>query len=111
VTGVGLSAGDAGLVELIPPDRRAANGIPDAERERRMARAVSLVSEAVRDELAPGGVRVSPLGPGWSSDVDVHVTRVRSAGFRWTGYSSASELAVRDCGRWQRTARSSPRRT
>lgn len=47
--------------------------VPDAQRTARAERGVALVREVLGDRIRPDGVRVSPLGPGWSRDVDVHV--------------------------------------
>jgi thymidylate kinase len=65
----GMAPADRALVDAIPPHRRAANGVPGPGRERRMRRAYDSVAAA----LGPSAViRHSPLGPGWSEDLDVH---------------------------------------
>lgn len=64
---------DEELLARLPEEARAANGVPDDETAWLRARAADAVEEALGDLLYPGGVRTSPLGPGWSSDVDVHV--------------------------------------
>ena len=58
----------------LPPELRERHGVPTPQQAERHARAVELVRAACRE--LPGGaqVRVSPLGPQWGRDIDVHVT-------------------------------------
>jgi thymidylate kinase len=69
---------DEALVSALAPDRLAANGLPDEPTARARERAVSFASIAL-DGLLRGGLRTSPLGAGWSSDLDAHVTRFPEA--------------------------------
>jgi len=48
------------------------NGIPEPEQAAARERA-ALASDTLADLLLPGGVRTSPLGPGWSRDIDLHL--------------------------------------
>ena len=61
---------DDPLLAALPTSERAVHGVPDARTVQRRRRGF----EHVRSVLgADATVRVSPLGPGWSGDVDVHV--------------------------------------
>ena len=64
---------DAELIGRVPSSLRAVNGIPEPEQVAARERAAALVSDALEDILLPGGVRTSPLGPGWSRDIDLHL--------------------------------------
>lgn len=65
---------DAELVRRVPRSLRAANGIPEPDQAAARERAAELASEALADLLLPRGVRTSPLGPGWSRDIDMHLS-------------------------------------
>lgn len=69
-----MEPGDGELLSRVPASLRAANGIPQPEQTAARERAAALASDALADLLLPGGVRTSPLGPGWSNDVDLHLT-------------------------------------
>lgn len=64
---------DAELLGRLDRSLRAVNGIPEPERVSAHERAAALASDALADLLLPGGVRTSPLGPGWSRDIDLHL--------------------------------------
>ena len=49
--------------------------MPDRLRAGRRERAAELVADVLADALRPNGLRFSPLGPAWSSDLDAHVER------------------------------------
>ena len=66
---------DETVLARLSQGERAINGIPDPSVVARRERAVLVVEEALADVLRPQGVRVSPLGPAWSSDIDAHVER------------------------------------
>jgi thymidylate kinase len=68
VTWLGLSAADEALLRALPDDALGVHGVPDADVAARRERAAERVSAVVG-----GHLRVSPLGAGWSSDLDVHV--------------------------------------
>lgn len=51
----------------------ARNAVPDPERCERHRRAEELACRILRDDLRLA--RRSPLGPGWSSDIDLHIER------------------------------------
>lgn len=64
-----LTDEDRALYAGLDAEGRRRNGIPDeATAARRAAGA-----DAVRERLPDAALRVSPLGAGWSSDVDVHL--------------------------------------
>jgi thymidylate kinase len=71
---------DPELLGRLSGSERAVNGIPDEETMRRRERAAAAAEAALADVTQPDGIRTSPLGAGWSSDVDVHVTREPEAG-------------------------------
>ena len=64
---------DTELLSQVPRSLRAANGIPEPEQAVDRERAAALASDALTELLLPGGVRTSPLGPGWSRDIDLHL--------------------------------------
>lgn len=64
---------DAELLDRVPRPLRAVNGIPEPEQVAARERAATLASDALADLLLPDGVRTSPLGPGWSRDIDLHL--------------------------------------
>jgi len=64
---------DQTLLDRLPPNRRADNGVPTPERAARQERLIALAEAVLGDTIAGDGVRISPLGAGWSRDVDVHV--------------------------------------
>lgn len=64
---------DAELLGRVPRSLRTANGIPEPDQAAARERAAALASEALADLLLPGGLRTSPLGPGWSRDIDLHL--------------------------------------
>src|SRR5215210_2609354 len=64
---------DAKLLDRVPKSLREANGIPEPEQAAARERAATLASDALADLLLPGGVRTSPLSPGWSQDIDLHL--------------------------------------
>lgn len=70
----GLSQEDRALIARVPEHERRANGIPAPEDASRRQRAALLAHESLAPWLHPDGLRFSPLGAGWSSDLDAHVT-------------------------------------
>lgn len=64
---------DDPALEVLSPTARARNGLPDQHDLAAGERAAGLVAAALRPVLQPGGLRFSPLGPGWSGDLDAHV--------------------------------------
>lgn len=64
---------DGELVRRLSDVERTANGVPDDATFSRRQRAAAAAESALAHVLLPGGVRTSVLGPGWSSDVDLHV--------------------------------------
>jgi thymidylate kinase len=66
---------DQDLLDRLPPERRAPNGVPSPDVAGARERAARLASLALAGALHPDGVRTSPLGPGWSRDLDLHVRR------------------------------------
>ncbi|MDQ3985591.1 MAG: hypothetical protein M3280_03735 [Actinomycetota bacterium] len=63
---------DRALIDRVPESLRAANGIPAARAPERQ-RAVEVIRDALGNLLLEEGVRISPLGPAWSADIDVHL--------------------------------------
>lgn len=72
---VTLDPTDEQLLAAIPEDDRARNGVPTAEQMASRERAAAAASVVLGPYLAPDGLRVSPLGAGWSSDIDAHLAR------------------------------------
>ncbi|MDP8899840.1 MAG: hypothetical protein M3N33_01570 [Actinomycetota bacterium] len=68
-----MNPADIALLERLPPALRTANGVPDQTRVVDLERAVAIARHAFVDVLLPDGVKTSPLGPGWSRDVDLHL--------------------------------------
>jgi thymidylate kinase len=66
---------DEALLARVPPDRREVNGLPPPDLAEGRARGVELVREVLDGDLQPNGIRISPLGPEWSTDIDAHVGR------------------------------------
>ena len=64
---------DIELLARVPRSLRAINGIPEPDQAAARERATTLASDALADLLLPNGVRTSPLGPGWSRDIDLHL--------------------------------------
>ena len=96
---------DEELVAQLPETDRERNGIPDPETIRRRERAAAVVEAALRDLLLPGGLRTSPLGPGWSSDVDAHLRErpddERLSGLGWIALDRLlTALGSPGRGRW-----------
>lgn len=57
----------------VEPKLRTQHGIPQSEDMCRRERGARIVSEVLSRYTFQDGIRVSPLGSGWSSDIDVHV--------------------------------------
>ena len=66
-----MRADDRALLEQLSPEERAANGVPSPERAKARAEALALVAKELGHALPRGRVRLSPLGAGWSMDLDV----------------------------------------
>lgn len=95
-----LRADDAALLVAVD---RTRNGVPDAARCARHRRAAALAGTVLGSELET--VRISPLGPGWSADIDLHVGRwPDEQGLRAAGWLSLDDLLRRlgspGRGRW-----------
>lgn len=65
---------DDELIAGLTEEERLRNGVPDAAAMRRRERAADAAASVFAGALFPNGIRTSPLGPGWSSDVDVHLS-------------------------------------
>jgi len=61
------------FLSRVPPGMREAHGVPSADDLLRGERAAEAVRSVLAGVLRPDGLRVSPLGPGWSGDLDAHV--------------------------------------
>lgn len=64
---------DVALLERLASDSYAANGVPGEALAADRAAGAALAADALAGVLVPGGLRTSPLGPGWSQDLDCHV--------------------------------------
>jgi thymidylate kinase len=64
------------LLARVPEEDRARNGIPTQEVRIPRARGAEVAGAALADLVLPGGLRTSPLGGGWSRDVDLHLSRI-----------------------------------
>lgn len=99
-----LTAGGADG-ELLAAAERVAPTAPDATTSRRREQALAAVAGVLAPYLAPDGLRTSPLGAGWSSDIDAYVVRrpdpaVLSAR-GWLPLGPLLErLGHRGCDRW-----------
>jgi thymidylate kinase len=96
---------DIELIGRVPRSLRAANGIPEPERVEACEHAASLASAALADLLLPDGVRTSPLGPGWSRDIDVHLQSwpepARLEALGWISLDPLlRRLGIEGRGRW-----------
>ncbi len=94
---------DEALLEKLARPAWADNGVPDAERAAARELAAKIVEVALGAALPPGRLSVSPLGPAWSTDLDVYLEEcVASHELRALGWVSLRGLAgrVRDGGRW-----------
>jgi thymidylate kinase len=69
-----LTPEDELLVAAVPRGLRSSNGIPEPELVAVRERAARALTEALAGSMVTGGIRPSPLGPGWSRDLDVYVT-------------------------------------
>jgi thymidylate kinase len=100
-----MRAEDAELLGRVPWSLRAANGIPKPEQVVARERAAALASDALADLLLPGGVRTSPLGPGWSRDIDLYLLAwpepARLEALGWIPLDSLlHSLRIPSRGRW-----------
>lgn len=64
---------DQVLLRRLPARSWRDNGVPSTDQARRQERLISLASSVLVDALVEDGLQTSPLGPGWSTDVDAHV--------------------------------------
>lgn len=69
--GAGLCGHDVALLRAVTDPAR--NAVPDAARCARHRRAAALAGAVLGPDVEQ--IRVSPLGPGWSADIDLHVRR------------------------------------
>lgn len=69
-----LTAEDVAMYAALDPQDRERNGIPDPEEAHRREEGRELVQARLDAAGIPHHVRVSPLGAGWSSDLDVHLS-------------------------------------
>lgn len=100
-----MGAEDIELLSRVPESLRAVNGIPTPEQANARERAAVLASDALADLLLQGGVRTSPLGPGWSRDIDLYLMAwpepARLEGLGWIPLDSLlHRLGTTSMGRW-----------
>lgn len=93
------------LLARLPAGARVANGVPARDVAAARAYAAERVREVLGDVLYPGGLRTSPLGVEWSSDIDAHVhtwpedARLADAG--WLALDPLlARIGSRARGRW-----------
>ena len=70
---------DQSLLEALPESSRVINGVPDPEQAAARERAVTIVEAALGELGSQAELRVSPLGAGWSTDIDVHMDSLPDA--------------------------------
>ena len=96
MTTLELDDDDNLLIERLPPHLRDRNGIPSEESRVRMQRAYQLADQALATLGIEEVIRVSPLGPGWSQDLDVHVRQLPpAASLERVGWISLDSLLAR----------------
>ena len=84
-------ASPTALAASLPRELCARHGVPVPEQGARRRRAVELVRAG-----CDGTLRVSPLGPAWGRDIDVHVTALPdAAALRQRGWLSLDPLLQR----------------
>ena len=64
---------DRALLDRLSSEERAANGVPSPARAKAREEALELVEKELGRALPQGRISVSPLGAGWSKDLDVHL--------------------------------------
>jgi thymidylate kinase len=100
-----LTAEDEALLARVPDSLRARNSVPEPDDAAAREQAAEIVMGALGDQLQPNGLRRSVLGPGWSRDLDVHVSTApdpaRLAGLGWIRLDGLlRRLGHRGEGRW-----------
>ncbi len=69
-----MDSSDLTLLSQLSFDEQALHGVPTPEKIARHEAAAAAAQQVVGDLLRDHGIRVSPLGAGWSTDIDLHVT-------------------------------------
>lgn len=100
-----LHADDAELVAALPAPLRRDDGVPDPLTAAARLRAAEEIRHVLGGDLQSGGLRVSPLGPAWSTDIDCHLRhRPDAERLRRAGWIDVSALMTRvgyhDIDRW-----------
>lgn len=98
---------DATLLDKLTPAERAANAVPDPARQADRERAAALVADALGTTLPAGRLELSPLGPGWSNDLDVYLEeRIDPRALTGLGWIPLGRLSRsgEPYGRWAVTA-------
>jgi thymidylate kinase len=96
---------DTLILSKVPKDLWEANGVPSAEEARERERGAAIAAEVLGDLILPGGIRTSPLGPGWARDIDVYLARpvdpARLQSHGWLPLDDLiTSLGVSSDGRW-----------
>ena len=102
-----MTPNNAELLEKLTRAQREDNEVPSSERARQRERAATLVSQALGSDLPAGRLRVSPLGAGWSGDLDVYLDApVAYERLQALGWVPLKRLSRSDdpYGRWAVTA-------
>lgn len=88
---LGLAPADAALLARLPAAAWPCHGVPAPDVARRRERAAEAIASIV-----DGRLRVSPLGPAWSADVDVHVRALPEPGvLQAAGWHSLDTILCR----------------
>ena len=101
-----MNSGDRELLERVPAQRLAANGVPDPGEGAARERGARILDEALRSMGIPLSLHASPLGPAWSGDLDAFVpTPPPSTALRDLGWLPLDPLLRRlgsdpGSGRW-----------
>jgi thymidylate kinase len=69
-----MDQSDLSLLSRLLPAEHVRHGVPAPDTVVRHEAAVVAASSLLGFRLMQDGIRVSPLGPGWSRDIDLHVT-------------------------------------
>lgn len=96
---------DEQLLSRVPPETWARNGIPEPDVAAARERGAVLAAGTLADHLRADGIRASPMGAAWSTDLDLHLasspssTELRSRG--WIPLDDLlSRLGSPGTGRW-----------
>lgn len=100
-----MSVALAAVLDRVGADSKVRHGVPTADQVTRRERGTEIVRRVLAEHLRPDGLRVSPLGAGWSRDVDVYLSSwPDEATLRAAGWLPLDDLLGRlghpGAGRW-----------